>query len=104
MAEAYRTALPIFPKQSGFQPTVEPTGFQPVVAQSNGMTLIRSYMSLYNRNNRPCGSRVRQARVGLIDRSIEQSRYARRWCTTGARNATFGSDDKATHSAAVEPN
>jgi hypothetical protein len=33
MAEAFRTALLIFPKQSGFQPTVEPTGFQPVVAQ-----------------------------------------------------------------------
>jgi hypothetical protein len=35
MAEAFRPALLILPKQSGFQPTVEPTGFQPVVVQLN---------------------------------------------------------------------
>jgi hypothetical protein len=37
MAVAYRNALLVLPKQSGFQPTVEPTGFQPVVAQFLGL-------------------------------------------------------------------
>jgi hypothetical protein len=27
-------AIPLVQKQSGFQPTIEPTGFQPVVLQS----------------------------------------------------------------------
>ena len=30
-----RISLPYFTKQSGFQPTAEPTGFQPVVVQSH---------------------------------------------------------------------
>jgi hypothetical protein len=40
MAEACSSAFRVFPKQSGFQPTIEPTGFQPVVAQfaTRGMT------------------------------------------------------------------
>jgi hypothetical protein len=45
MAEAYRNALLILPKQSGFQPTVEPTGFQPEVAQLLPCWLVRSVVA-----------------------------------------------------------
>jgi hypothetical protein len=47
MAETYRTALLILPKQSGLQPNVEPTGFQPVVAQFRiAMVFILKLVSL----------------------------------------------------------
>jgi hypothetical protein len=44
------------------------------------------------------------ARVGRIDRSVERSPCARRCRRTDERNATVGSDDKATSSTAVEAN